>query len=65
MAPRASARLRARADPQRPDLTELIAGRIALTVESLWLREVDQHRQAWMAYLAEASELLGQSLTST
>ncbi|MGZ4657908.1 MAG: SpoIIE family protein phosphatase [Blastococcus sp.] len=43
-------------------LTELIAGRVALTAESQWLREVDQRRQAWTTYLAEASELLGQSL---
>ena len=28
-----------------------------------WLRAVDQRRRAWMAYLAEASELLGQSLS--
>jgi serine phosphatase RsbU (regulator of sigma subunit) len=43
-------------------LTELIAGRIAITAESQWLREVDQHRQAWTSHLVEASELLGQSL---
>ncbi|MDQ1663793.1 MAG: hypothetical protein QOJ68_3773 [Blastococcus sp.] len=44
------------------ELTELIAGRVAITAESQWLREVDQRRQAWTTYLAEASELLGQSL---
>jgi serine phosphatase RsbU (regulator of sigma subunit) len=44
------------------ELTELIAGRIAITAESQWLREVDQRRRAWTTYLAEASELLGQSL---
>jgi serine phosphatase RsbU (regulator of sigma subunit) len=44
------------------DLTELIADRIAITAESEWLREVDQRRRVWMTYLAEASELLGQSL---
>ena len=27
-----------------------------------WLRDVDQRRRAWMTYLAETSELLGQSL---
>jgi phosphoserine phosphatase RsbU/P len=44
------------------DLTELIAYRVAMAVESRWLREVDQRRRAWMTYLAETSELLGQSL---
>jgi phosphoserine phosphatase RsbU/P len=44
------------------ELTELIAGRIAITAESEYLRELDQRRQAWTTYLAEASELLGQSL---
>ena len=33
-----------------------------MAVESRWLRAVDQRRRAWMTYLAEASELLGQSL---
>ncbi len=44
------------------DLVELIAYRVAMAVESRWLREVDQRRRAWMTYLAETSELLGQSL---
>jgi serine phosphatase RsbU (regulator of sigma subunit)/anti-sigma regulatory factor (Ser/Thr protein kinase) len=44
------------------DLVELIAYRVAMAVESRWLREVDQRRRASMAYLAETSELLGQSL---
>jgi sigma-B regulation protein RsbU (phosphoserine phosphatase) len=44
------------------DLVELVAYRIAMAVETQWLRAVDQHRRAWMAYLADASELLGQSL---
>ncbi len=44
------------------DLTELITYRIAMAVESRWLREVDQRRRAWMTYLADTSELLGQSL---
>jgi phosphoserine phosphatase RsbU/P len=44
------------------DLTELIAYRVAMAVESRWLREVDQRRRAWMTYLADTSELLGQSL---
>jgi serine phosphatase RsbU (regulator of sigma subunit) len=55
--------LREGADTGRArELTELIAGRVAITVESQWLREVDQRRQAWTSYLVEASELLGQSL---
>jgi phosphoserine phosphatase RsbU/P len=44
------------------DLTELVALRVAMALESRWLREVDQRRRAWMTYLAETSELLGQSL---
>lgn len=44
------------------NLVELIAYRVAMAVESRWLREVDQRRRAWMTYLAETSELLGQSL---
>jgi sigma-B regulation protein RsbU (phosphoserine phosphatase) len=55
--------LREGADAARArELTELIAGRVAITAESQWLREVDQRRQAWTTYLVEASELLGQSL---
>lgn len=55
--------LREGADAARArELTELIAGRVAITAESQWLRELDQRRQAWTTYLAEASELLGQSL---
>jgi len=55
--------LRGGADAARArELTELIAGRIAITAESQWLRDVDQRRRAWTTYLAEASELLGQSL---
>jgi sigma-B regulation protein RsbU (phosphoserine phosphatase) len=50
-------------DPERTrDLTELIAYRVAMAVESQWLRAVDQRRRSWMTYLAETSELLGQSL---
>jgi serine phosphatase RsbU (regulator of sigma subunit) len=55
--------LHERADAARArELTELIAGRVAVTAESQWLREVDQRRQAWTTYLVDASELLGQSL---
>ena len=50
-------------DPERTrDLTELIANRVAMAVETQWLRGVDQRRRAWLTYLAETSELLGQSL---
>jgi phosphoserine phosphatase RsbU/P len=44
------------------DLVEIIAHRIAMAVETRWLREVDRRRRSWTAYLAETSELLGQSL---
>ena len=44
------------------DLAELVAHRVAMAVESAWLRDVDQRRRAWLAYLADTSELLGQSL---
>jgi serine phosphatase RsbU (regulator of sigma subunit) len=48
--------------PDAADLAELVAHRVAMAVESAWLREVDQRRRAWLAYLADTSELLGQSL---
>jgi phosphoserine phosphatase RsbU/P len=52
-----------RVSPDRArDLAELIAHRVAMAVESRWLRVVDQRRRAWTTYLAETSELLGQSL---
>ena len=51
-----------RAAPDAADLAELVAHRVAMAVESAWLREVDQRRRAWLAYLADTSELLGQSL---
>jgi serine phosphatase RsbU (regulator of sigma subunit)/anti-sigma regulatory factor (Ser/Thr protein kinase) len=41
---------------------ELVAQRVAMAIESAWLRGVDQRRRSWMAYLAETSELLAQSL---
>lgn len=44
------------------ELAGLVAGRIAIAAESQWLHGVDDRRRAWMTYLAEASELLGQSL---
>jgi serine phosphatase RsbU (regulator of sigma subunit)/anti-sigma regulatory factor (Ser/Thr protein kinase) len=44
------------------ELAELAAQRIALAVESDWLRSADQRQRSWMAYLADTSELLAQSL---
>jgi sigma-B regulation protein RsbU (phosphoserine phosphatase) len=43
-------------------LAELTAERIALAVEMDWLRGADLRRRSWMTYLADASELLGQSM---
>jgi len=45
-----------------PELAELTAQRMALAVEMDWLRGADLRRRAWMAYLADASELFGQSM---
>jgi serine phosphatase RsbU (regulator of sigma subunit)/anti-sigma regulatory factor (Ser/Thr protein kinase) len=44
------------------ELAGLTAQRIALAVESEWLRGADQRRRSWMTYLADTSELLAQSL---
>ncbi|MFC5994116.1 SpoIIE family protein phosphatase [Pseudonocardia hispaniensis] len=44
------------------EVAELAAYRIALAVESDWLRGADRSRRAWMTYLADTSQLLGQSL---
>ena len=56
------ARVGGAAPPDAADLAELVAQRVAMAVEAAWLREVDQRRRAWLAYLADTSELLGQSL---
>ncbi|MDT7565956.1 MAG: hypothetical protein QOG76_4580 [Pseudonocardiales bacterium] len=45
-----------------PEIAELTAQRIALAVEMDWLRSADLRRRAWMAYLADASELFGQTM---
>lgn len=50
------------AEDQDLDLVELIAHRIGMAVETRWLRGMDQHRRGWLAYLADTSELLGQTL---
>jgi serine phosphatase RsbU (regulator of sigma subunit)/anti-sigma regulatory factor (Ser/Thr protein kinase) len=44
------------------ELGQLAGYRIALAAESNWLRGADSHRRAWMTYLADTSQLLGQSL---
>lgn len=44
------------------ELAEVTAQRIALAVESEWLRGAERRRQTWLTYLADTSELLGQSL---
>jgi anti-sigma regulatory factor (Ser/Thr protein kinase)/GAF domain-containing protein len=44
------------------ELADLCAHRIALAIESDWLRGTDRRRRSWMTYLAETSELLAQSL---
>lgn len=43
-------------------LAELTAERLSLAVENDRLRRADIRRQAWLTFLAEASELLAQSL---
>lgn len=43
-------------------LAALVAERLGLVVENERLRMADQRGQAWLTYLAEASELLAQSL---
>lgn len=48
--------------PAEEELAELSAHRIALTIESDWLRGADRRRRSWMTYLADTSELLAQSL---
>jgi sigma-B regulation protein RsbU (phosphoserine phosphatase) len=43
-------------------LAALVAERLALTLENDRLRRTDLRRQTWLTFLAEASELLAQSL---
>jgi len=45
-----------------PELAELAAQRIALSIESGYLHKADRRRRDWMTYLADISQLLGQSL---
>ncbi len=49
------------AGPYEP-LIELSAERMAIAIESERLREADVRRRGWLTFLAEASELLAQSL---
>ncbi|MDQ2791626.1 MAG: stage II sporulation protein E [Pseudonocardiales bacterium] len=55
-------RLSGAAEPLVPELAELAALRIAIAVESDYLHKADRRRRDWMAYLADTSQLLGQSL---
>lgn len=48
--------------PIRGPLVELAAERIALLVENHRLRRADRQRRNWLTFLAEASDLLAQSL---
>ncbi|MGQ0775647.1 MAG: PP2C family protein-serine/threonine phosphatase [Pseudonocardiales bacterium] len=60
-----SGRLRVHRPPRTAadeELATLSAHRIALAIESDWLRGADRLRRSWMTYLADTSELLAQSL---
>jgi len=48
--------------PSAVEIAELCAQRLALAIESDWLRGADRRRWSWMTYLAETSELLAHSL---
>jgi serine phosphatase RsbU (regulator of sigma subunit)/anti-sigma regulatory factor (Ser/Thr protein kinase) len=48
--------------PYARPLAELTAERIALFIENQRLRRSDSERRSWLTFLAEASELLAQSL---
>ncbi len=45
-----------------PSMAQLAAERMSIAVENDRLRDADQLRRSWLTYLAEASELLAQSL---
>jgi len=49
-------------NPYARPLTTLAADRLALLVENHRLRRADSERRTWLAFLADASELLAQSL---
>ncbi|MFS8478902.1 MAG: SpoIIE family protein phosphatase [Micromonosporaceae bacterium] len=48
--------------PLARPLAALVAERIGLAIERERLRQADLHRQAWLTFLAQASDLLAQSL---
>jgi serine phosphatase RsbU (regulator of sigma subunit)/anti-sigma regulatory factor (Ser/Thr protein kinase) len=63
LAPPTTGRLVVHTDvPGAADLAALTAQRIALAVETHQLRSADRERWLWMTYLAEASEMFGNSL---
>jgi sigma-B regulation protein RsbU (phosphoserine phosphatase) len=51
-----------RPGPEAVEIAGLTAQRIALAVESVSAREAERKRWSWLSHLAEASELLAQSL---
>ncbi|HEU5471590.1 MAG TPA: SpoIIE family protein phosphatase [Actinophytocola sp.] len=58
-------RLRIRTAERTAEMTEiagLSAQRIALAVEADWARDAERKKWSWLSHLAEASELLAQSL---
>jgi serine phosphatase RsbU (regulator of sigma subunit) len=55
-------RLMAPATPYALPLAQLVAERLGLACENDRLREADVRRQNWLTFLAEAGELLAQSL---
>ncbi|MGH3684294.1 MAG: SpoIIE family protein phosphatase [Pseudonocardiaceae bacterium] len=48
--------------PSTVEIAQLTAQRVALAVESDWIRALGQRRWSWMIYLVEAGELLAHSL---
>lgn len=48
--------------PAAKQLAELTAQRVALAIESDWVRGAARERRTWLTYLTEASELLSHSL---
>jgi serine phosphatase RsbU (regulator of sigma subunit)/anti-sigma regulatory factor (Ser/Thr protein kinase) len=49
-------------NPVAPELAGLTAQRVALAIESDWVRGAARERRTWLTYLTEASELLSHSL---
>ncbi|MFD0598073.1 hypothetical protein ACFQZ4_42245 [Catellatospora coxensis] len=61
----AELRLDAPDTPQAQTLTQLAVQRLGMTLEHQRLRDSDRRRQTSLAFLAEVSELLAQSLDLT